>query len=135
MVVGSRHTAALTPAATLAHLLLGLDWAGHAFGVSAKAGAAAGANSWVKVYDERPDVEDEDEGNGPLHGCGHVEILASGCDTKDNGQRNLDDNEGQLNPERRGQDAVLAVLDTKALVLPADENGREHVAANEEAEE
>lgn len=35
----------------------------------------------------------------------------------------FDDDEGELDPERHAQDAVLTILDTKALVLDTDEDG------------
>ena len=51
------------------------------------------------------------------------------------GQSDLDDDEEELQPEARAQDAVLAEVYAEALVLCADEDGAHDVADDEEDEE
>lgn len=42
--------------------------------------------------------------------------------------------EGELHPEGDAKDRVLAIVDSKALVLPTDEDGADDVADNEHAQ-
>lgn len=97
--------------------------------------AVLGVDGRVQVDVEGEDVEAEDEGDDPLeHGGGVVEAVL--CqDDKGDGQGDGDEDEGELDPEGDAQDAVLAVADAQALVLPADEDGRQQVADDEEAQE
>ena len=44
-------------------------------------------------------------------------------DDRTNSKTNLDEDEGQLDPERSAQDAVLAEVDTQTLVFSASEDG------------
>ena len=43
------------------------------------------------------------------------------------GQTNLDEDKGKLEPEGRAQHAVLTEVNSKALVLGANENGRDDI--------
>jgi hypothetical protein len=45
-----------------------------------------------------------------------------------NCKSNFDEDEGQLDPERGAQDAVLAEVDTQTLVFSASEDGRDDVS-------
>ena len=53
---------------------------------------------------------------------------------EDDGACQLEENEGQFGPEGEAQDAVLAVVDAQALVLGAQEDCGEDVAADEKEE-
>lgn len=43
-------------------------------------------------------------------------------------KRDLDEDEGQLDPEARREDAVVPVVDSKSLVFRTDEDSRDNVA-------
>lgn len=62
-------------------------------------------------------------------------MLSEGEDAEGDAQGDLDEDEGELDPEGDAEDAVLSVLDTKALIFPADEDGRDHVASHEQKQE
>lgn len=76
-----------------------------------------------------PDVEGIDERDDPLADRGAVVVLPVAEDAEGDGQPDLDQDEGQLDPEGDAQDAVLPVVDAKSLVLPADEDRGDDVAA------
>lgn len=103
--------------------------------LSAVVAAMLGVHGRVQVHVEGEDVEAEDEGDDPLEDGGDVPVLEAVHNNKGDGQADGDDDEGQLDPEGDGEDAVLGVVDAEALVLGADEDGREQVADDEEAEE
>lgn len=71
--------------------------------------AALGFDGGPQVDEEGEDVEGEDEGDDPLEDGGHVVVLAEVVDGEGDGQRQLDQDKGELDPERDAQDAVLAV--------------------------
>lgn len=54
--------------------------------------------------------------------------------SKHHRQKELDEDECELQPERRSQHAVLAMFDSQTLVFPTDEDGGDEVARNEEQE-
>lgn len=97
--------------------------------------AVGGVARGPQVDDEGEDVEGEDEGDGPLEDGGVVEVVVQVAHAEADGEAELDDDEDELDPEGDAQDAVLAVLDAEALVLPADEDGGQQVAGDEEHEE
>lgn len=71
--------------------------------------AALGLDGGPQVDEEGEDVEGEDEGDHPLEDGGHVVVLAEVVDGEGDGQRQFDQDKGELDPERDAQDAVLAV--------------------------
>lgn len=80
-------------------------------------------------------VESEDEGDNPLEDGGRVAIACPRRGSECDAEEELGEDEGELDPEGDCEDAVLAVLDAEALVLCADEDGGDPVAADEEQEE
>ena len=88
-----------------------------------------------QVDEEGEDVKGEDEGDDPLEDGGDVLVYAERGGGEDDGEGGLDEDEGELEPEGEAQDAVLAEVDAQALVLGADEDGADDVAAHEEEEE
>jgi hypothetical protein len=96
---------------------------------------ALAADRGHEVDEKAQDVEEVDEGNGPLQTgrCIVLSLLAGNAEA--NCQANLDQDEGKLDPEAYPQHAVLAKMDAQALVLPADEDGADDVADNEDGEE
>ena len=87
-----------------------------------------GARRRQEIDDEAPDVEDVDEGDGPLDDGGPVVVVLIGEDAEGDGEAELDEDEGELDPEGRAQDAVFAEVDPEPLVFGADEDGGDDVA-------
>lgn len=81
-----------------------------------------------EVDDEGPDVEDVDQGDGPFNDGGAVVMFLVAEDAEGDGKGDFDENEGELDPERRGEDTVFAVVDSESLVLGTNENGRDDVS-------
>lgn len=90
------------------------------------------ANGRIEVDDEGDGIECEDEGDGPFEDRGGVSLLDEAAHAKGDDEGDLYEDEGELNPERHAKDTMLAVVDSKALVLPADTNSREQIASNKE---
>jgi hypothetical protein len=88
-----------------------------------------------EVDGEAEDVKGVDEGDDPLENGSDVAVLCLLRDTEDDAQADFNDDESKLDPERVGEDRVLAVVDTQALVLPADEDGTDNVANDEHSQE
>jgi len=80
-------------------------------------------------------VDDVDERDDPFEDGSSV-TSASGTakGSKGNCKSNLNEDEGQLDPEGCAQDTVLAEVDTQALILSASEDGRNDVSNNEDDE-
>jgi hypothetical protein len=55
-------------------------------------------------------------------------VILIGKDAKRDREAKLGEDESEFNPEGDAQDAVLAVVDAEALVLPADEDCGDDVA-------
>lgn len=82
-----------------------------------------------EVNAEAPDVEDVDEGDHPFEDGGFVDSAVAALEhAKGNGEAAFDEDEGELDPEAGAEDAMFAEVDSKALVLGANENGRDDVA-------
>jgi len=90
------------------------------------------ANGRIEVDDEGDGIECEDEGDGPFEDRGGVSLLDEAAHAKGDDEGDLYEDEGELHPERHAKDTMLAVVDSKALVLPADTNSREQIASNKE---
>lgn len=103
--------------------------------LGAVAAAVLGADGRVQVDEEGEDIEAEDQRDDPLQHGGRVVAAVPGQDDERDRQHDRHRDEGELDPEGHAQDAVLAVADAQALVLPADEDGGQQVADDEEAEE
>lgn len=88
-----------------------------------------------QVEQEGEDVEGEDEGDDPLEHGGDVPVAGPARAREADGQDDLDDDEGQLDPEADAEDAVGAVVDAEALVLGAQEHGGQDVAGDEQQQE
>lgn len=93
-----------------------------------------GVHCWVQVHIKREDIKAKHHCNDPLEDSGRIVILVVTEDDEGNGQANGDENEHQLDPERDGEHAVLRVVYTQTLVLGANEDGRDEVANDEEAQ-
>ena len=87
---GPRHLEAAVPVPELDVLLLG-------------------GGSRVQVDDKREDVGGEDEGDDPLEDGGGVVVACGHAGGEGDGEHDLDDDEGKLDPEGNAEDAVLAV--------------------------
>lgn len=88
----------------------------------------ARARRGQEIDDERPHVEDEDEGDGPFADGGAVVVLLVAEHAEGYDEGYFDEDEGELDPEGVGEDAVLAVADAETLVFGADEDGGDDVA-------
>lgn len=91
--------------------------------------------SGQKIDKESKDIQGEDEGNDPLQDGGDVLVGGKGSADKYGSEENFDNDEAQLHPERGTKDAVLAEVTAEALILGADANGGDDVAADEEEKE
>lgn len=85
---------------------VGAAGAGAAEGVA----VVAGGHGRVEVDEEGEDVEGEDEGDGPLENRGRVVVAQEVGRDEGDGQDELDEDEGQLDPEGDAEDTVLAIL-------------------------
>ena len=81
-----------------------------------------------EIDDEAPDVEDVNERDDPLEDGADVVVFVELRDGEDDGERDLDQDEGEFEPEGDAEDAVFAVVDPEALVFGADEDGADYVA-------
>jgi hypothetical protein len=93
------------------------------------------AQEGQEVHIEAEDVEAVEECYGPLEHRRNVPNVLQGAHAKGDAHADLDDDEGELDPEGDAQDGVLAVVDSQALVLPTDKNCGHNVAEDEDAEE
>lgn len=87
-----------------------------------------------EVDKEAKHVETVDEGDCPLEASRDVPDMLLGADAEGDAEADLKDDEGELDPERVAQNRVLAVMDSEALVLPADEDGGDDVSNDEDGE-
>jgi len=81
-----------------------------------------------EIDDEAPNVEDVDEGDNPLDDGGFVVDGFVGEDAEGDGEAELDEDEGEFDPEAGAQDTVFSEVDAEALVFGADEYGGDDVA-------
>ena len=88
-----------------------------------------------QIRKERQHVKCKDERDDPFENRRDVLPAGEGGAHEDCGEGNLDEDEGELEPKREAQDAVLAEVHAQALVLGADEDGADDVAGHEEEEE
>lgn len=93
------------------------------------------ADAGQQIEQEAEDVEGEDQGDDPLEDGGDVALVRPRGADEDSGERDLDQDERQLDPEADAQDAVLAVVDPQALVLGAEKHSGQDEACDEEQEE
>lgn len=92
-------------------------------------------NTWQEIQEEAQNVERERECHNPLKDGGDISGLSEVGGCKYDGERNFDQNEGEFDPEGDTEDAVVAVMNSKALILSAEEDGANDVAGDEEKEE
>lgn len=116
---------------TLLHLMRG--WA-TVPRLSAVVAIMLGVHGRVQVHIEREDVEAKHQCNDPLDDRSRVIVLVITKHDERNGQADGDENEGQLDPKGDGEHAMLGVVHAEALVLGADEDGRDEVADDEKAQ-
>lgn len=88
-----------------------------------------------EVDKEAQHVEEIHKRDSPLQNRRRIVVLSATHDAEPDSERDLDDDEGELDPEAEPQHAVLAEVDPEPLVLPADEDGAEHVANDEDGQE
>jgi hypothetical protein len=55
--------------------------------------------------------------------------------SKGDSETDLSDDKKEFNPEGNSKDGVFPVMDTQALVLPADEDGTDDVSNDEDTKE
>ncbi len=66
--------------------------------------------SGKQVDDKGQDIKGKDEGDDPFENGRDVAMMGKGRGGKDNGQDELDEDEGELDPKGRAQDAKVAVF-------------------------
>lgn len=76
-----------------------------------------------------PDVECVYERNDPFENSGGVVSLLVAHDAECDGQTQFDEDEGELDPEGEGEDAVLAVMDSESLVFPTNKDRADDVSS------
>lgn len=91
-------------------------------------------HSRQEINNKAPDVEDVDQAYRPLQYCCAVVVSLVAHYAECNGKGQLDEDEGELDPEGVGEDGVFAVVDSEALVFGADEDGGDDIAADEDDE-
>jgi hypothetical protein len=83
-----------------------------------------------KINRKAPNIKRVNERDNPLaHRSSRVVALIAE-DAESDGETELQKDEGELYPEGDAQDAVLTVVDSETLVLPADEDCRDDVAGS-----
>ncbi|KAI4142404.1 MAG: hypothetical protein LQ340_007353, partial [Diploschistes diacapsis] len=86
------------------------------------------------IDQEAEHPERENERNHPLR-HGRSVARRPVRDAKDDGERDLEQDERELDPEADAQDAVLTVLGAQPLELSAEEDGADDVPHDEDREE
>lgn len=61
--------------------------------------------------------------------------MCPAADSEDDAEGEFDEDEDELDPKGDAKHFVFAMFDSETLVLPADKDGRQHVACNEEKQE
>lgn len=96
---------------------------------------ALAADRRHEIDEEAEDVEEVNKRDGPLQNRCGVPLFLFTADAEPDREAHFDKDKGQFDPKARSEDAVLAEVDTQALVLPADEDGADYVPDDEDAEE
>jgi hypothetical protein len=81
-----------------------------------------------EIDGETPYIESVDESNDPFNYRSRVVVCAVAKDAKCDGETELDEDEGEFDPEGNAEDTVLAVVNAETLVFPANEYGGNYVA-------
>lgn len=82
-----------------------------------------------QIDEESEHVEGEDQSDDPFEDGRDVLVtVCEGGADEDDRQTELDEDEEELHPKGDAQDAMLAEVDTQALILGADENGGDDIA-------
>lgn len=103
--------------------------------LSAVIAAMLGVDGRVQVDIKGKDIKAKHQGNDPLDDRCRVIVLVVTKHDERNGQANGDEDKSQLDPKGDGEHAVLGVVHAQALVLGANEDGRDEVADDEQAQE
>lgn len=93
-----------------------------------------GADGGQEVDEEAEHVPGVYEGNDPFEYSGDIPVIVQLGNTENDAETDLSDDEGKLDPEGDAEDRVLAVVDSQALVLPANEDGAHNVPNDEDAQ-
>jgi hypothetical protein len=96
---------------------------------------ALASNCREEIYKEAENIAAVNEGNTPLETRRHIPHVLLRTHAKRNNHAHLEYDECQLDPETVAQNAVFAVPYTQTLVLPANKDGTNDVAADKDAEE
>lgn len=104
----------------------------HALVVSPVPSGPLGPDGGIQIDPKRKDIETKNKRNRPLQHRGGVVVLSEIATSKRDGQDDLDDDKRQLDPEGNAEDAVLAIAHAEPLILPADKDGADDVAGNEQ---
>ena len=80
-----------------------------------------------EIDGKTPHVKGVHERNDPFHHRSGVVVLEITQHSERNGESEFNKNESEFDPEGASQDPVLAVVDSEALVLGADEDRRDDV--------
>lgn len=94
-----------------------------------------GPNGWQEIDGECSDEDGKEESNNPFEDGSSVVHPLPLSDAESNSKANENKDPGKLNPERGSKNPVLALVNTKTLVLGAYEDGGEQVADNEDRQE
>jgi len=81
-----------------------------------------------KIDGEAPYIESIDESNDPFNDRSRVVVCKVAQDTESDGETELDEDEGEFDPEGHAENTVLAVVHAETLVFPANEYGGNDVA-------
>ena len=88
-------------------------------------------NCRQQIDKEGEDVESEDERDDPLENGRNVLFAVERGGYEDDCKDELDNDEHEFEPKGEAQDPMLAEVDTKPLVLGADENGADNISGDE----
>jgi len=80
---------------------------------------------------ETPNIESIDQRNYPLANCSRIVVLLVRKNAERDSETEFNEDEHEFDPERDSEDAVLTIVDSESLILPADENCRDNVAGTD----
>lgn len=88
-----------------------------------------------EIDEEAGDVEAIGKCNDPFQDSSNVPLVLLRANAKRNDETKFEDDEEELDPEGDAQNGFLTVMNTQALVFPADEDGTDDVTCNEDDKE
>tara|TARA_R110002060_G_scaffold20312_9_gene27654 strand:+ start:956 stop:1246 length:291 start_codon:yes stop_codon:yes gene_type:complete len=86
------------------------------------------SDCWNEIDRVTPDIECVYEGDDPFAYSSRVVSLSVAQDPKCDCQAQFHKYEGELDPKGDAKDAMLAIMDSETLILPANEDGGDDVS-------